>query len=60
MSKIEYPLVSVVVACYNHEKFVQDCIDSILRQTYQNIELIIIDDGSTDNSVKKIKEMVEI
>ncbi|MEN8383188.1 glycosyltransferase [Acinetobacter radioresistens] len=59
MSKIEYPLVSVVVACYNHEKFVQDCIDSILRQTYQNIELIIIDDGSTDNSVKKIKEMVE-
>ena len=54
------PLVSVVIACYNHEQFVQDCIYSVINQTYQNIELIIIDDGSKDNSVAKIQEMVEL
>ena len=53
------PLVSVVIPCYNHEKFVQDSIQSVIDQDYENIELIIIDDGSKDNSVIKIKEMVE-
>jgi alpha-1,3-rhamnosyltransferase len=52
------PLVSVVIPCYNHEKFVQDCIQSVIDQTYQNIELIIIDDGSKDGSVEKIQEMI--
>lgn len=52
------PLVSVVVPCYNHEKYVQECIQSIIDQDYQNIELIIIDDGSQDGSVEKIQEMV--
>ena len=54
------PLVSVVIPCYNHEKFVQDSIQSVIDQTYENIELIIIDDGSKDGSVKKIKEMVDV
>ncbi|WP_171497907.1 glycosyltransferase family 2 protein [Acinetobacter guillouiae] len=54
------PLVSIVVACYNHEGFVQDCINSIIKQTYQNIELIIIDDGSSDSSVEKINALLEI
>lgn len=52
------PLVSVVIPCYNHENFVQDSIQSVIDQTYQNIELIIIDDGSKDGSVEKIKEMI--
>ena len=52
------PLVSVVIPCYNHESFVQKSIQSVIDQTYENIELIIIDDGSNDNSVKKIQEMV--
>lgn len=57
--EIESPLVSIVIACYNHERFVQDSIQSVINQTYTNIELIIIDDGSIDNSVIKIQQMVE-
>ena len=41
----------MVIPCYNHENFVQDSIQSVIDQTYQNIELIIIDDGSKDGSV---------
>ncbi len=52
------PLVSVVVPCYNHEKYVKETIESIINQTYKNIELIVIDDGSKDNSVEIIKEMI--
>ena len=47
----------MVIPCYNHEKFVQDCIQSVIDQTYQNIELIIIDDGSKDNSVEMIRKL---
>lgn len=55
-----YPLVSVVIPCYNHELFVQDAIQSVIDQDYNNIELIIIDDGSQDNSVLQIQEMIEV
>lgn len=56
----DQPLVSVVIPCYNHEKFIQDCIQSVIDQTYENIELIIIDDGSKDGSVNEIQQMIEI
>lgn len=58
MNQSNPPLVSVVIPCYNHESFVQDSIQSVIDQTYQNIELIIIDDGSKDGSVDKIQEMI--
>lgn len=51
------PRVSVVVPCYNHARYVQACIKSILNQTYKNIELIVIDDGSKDNSVDVIQQL---
>ena len=57
--KNKYPLVSIVIPCYNHEQFVQDAIQSVLDQDYKNIELIIIDDGSKDSSVIKIEEMLK-
>lgn len=53
------PLVSIVIPCYNHERFVQECIQSVIDQTYSNIELIIIDDGSKDNSVQAIEGMIK-
>ncbi len=53
------PLVSVVVPCYNHEKYVKETIESIINQTYKNIELIVIDDGSKDNSVSVIQELAD-
>jgi len=49
-------LISVIMPVYNAEKYVREAIQSILNQTYSNIEFIIIDDGSKDNSVLIIKE----
>lgn len=51
----EMPLVSVVVAVYNGENVIRETLDSILQQTYRNIEVIVIDDASTDNSKKIIE-----
>src|SRR5699024_2327657 len=44
--------VSVIVPVYNEERYLSDCINSILQQTYKDIELILVDDGSTDRSGK--------
>lgn len=46
------PLISVIVPVYNVEKFLSRCLNSILAQTYNNLEVILVDDGSTDNSGK--------
>ena len=53
---VSKPLVSVLINNYNKEKYCNRAIKSILNQTYKNIELIFFDDGSTDNSVNKIKK----
>lgn len=50
MDKQNEPLVSIIMATYNGEKFVEEQLKSIIQQTYQNIELIIVDDGSTDKT----------
>lgn len=50
------PLVSVICLCYNHAEFVIEALESVLNQSYNNVELIIADDSSTDNSVKVIQK----
>ena len=51
-------LISVIIPVYNSERYLNKCIDSILHQTYRNLEVICIDDGSTDHSVEIVKEYV--
>ncbi len=51
------PLVSILVPSYNHSKYIKKCIDSIVNQNYDNYELIVIDDGSTDNSPEILSEL---
>jgi glycosyltransferase involved in cell wall biosynthesis len=47
---IKKPLVSIITPTFNHEKFIGTCIESVLKQSYQNWEMIIIDDGSSDKT----------
>ena len=54
------PLVSVIIPAYNHERFVEQTIRSIIEQTYKNIELIVIDDGSTDGTWQKLQSQKAI
>ncbi|HSA06380.1 MAG TPA: glycosyltransferase [Candidatus Gastranaerophilales bacterium] len=55
----KYPLISITIPCYNHEKYVEECLYSALEQDYPNKELIIINDGSKDNSSAVINAWIE-
>ena len=56
MNTIKEPLVTIGIPCYNVGKFISLSIKSVLMQTYTNFELIITDDGSTDNTVEEIRK----
>ncbi len=51
------PKVSIVMSCYNHASFVREAVESAVHQTYENIEIIIIDDGSTDGSPEVLTDL---
>lgn len=50
------PLISVIVPIYNQEKYLKRCLDSLIAQTYADLEIVLIDDGSTDGSAKLISQ----
>ena len=65
--KVENPLFSIIVPIYNVERYLEQCIESVIAQDYQNYELILVDDGSPDNSIdicikyaKKYKNIIVI
>lgn len=53
------PLVSVIIPNYNYGNYIQESIESVINQNYQNVEIIVVDDGSTDNSVSIIKKFAK-
>ncbi len=57
---LKLPLISFIVTSYNYEKFVIKTLESIREQTYKNIEIIVVDDCSTDKSVEKIEEFIAL
>ena len=56
---MERDLISVIVPVYNVEKYLEKCVDSIINQTYKNLEIILVDDGATDNSGKMCDEFAK-
>ena len=55
----EQPLVSIIIPVYNTEKYLRQCLDSVVNQTLKDIEIICVNDGSTDNSLNILKEYKE-
>ncbi|EFS96762.1 glycosyltransferase, group 2 family protein [Capnocytophaga ochracea F0287] len=53
------PLVSVLIPCYNCEEFVEEAVISIVKQSYSNLEILVIDDGSTDNTKTILQRLVQ-
>lgn len=56
---IDAPLVSVIIPCRNSEKYILECLNSCSSQTYSNIELIVVDDGSSDSTIELVRAFSE-
>lgn len=56
---MENPLVSIIIPCFNSQKFIEETIQSVQKQSYENWEIIVVDDCSSDNTVALILEMVK-
>ena len=53
---MDSPLLTIAIAVYNTGKYLRDCMDSVVNQTYQNLEIICVNDCSTDNSLEILEE----
>lgn len=58
VKKLNNPKISIIVASYNYEQYIHETLDSLINQTYKNFEVIVVDDGSKDNSISIIKEYI--
>lgn len=56
---MKHPLVTVICLCYNHARYVKEAVDSVMRQNWPNVELLVVDDASTDNSREAIGALAE-
>lgn len=54
------PKFSIIIPVYNTEKYLQQCVESVLNQTYADFEIILVNDGSTDNSAKICNDFSKI
>ena len=54
------PLVSVIIPCFNHEMYLEEAVNSVLKSTFKETEIIIVDDGSTDGSFIKARELAKL
>ena len=59
MGKNKKPVVSIIVPCFNQGKFILETLESVSRQTFTNFECIVVNDGSTDDSLVKMKSFCE-
>lgn len=57
---MKMPLVTIIIPVYNTEKYLRKCLDSVVNQTYKNIEIIVINDASTDQSLNILKSYASI
>ncbi|PIQ21561.1 MAG: glycosyl transferase family 2, partial [Cytophagales bacterium CG18_big_fil_WC_8_21_14_2_50_42_9] len=56
----EDTVVTIVIACFNHGHFLQEAIDSVLQQTYPKLEIIVVDDGSSDNTKEVAQQYPQV
>ena len=58
-SNMQGPTISIIVPIYGVEKYIRQCADTVLGQTYPNIQFIIVNDGTKDNSMQVLEELIE-